>query len=98
MIITAKLDVTKIDKARLFAGKNGAKYLDVVLISKRDGPDQYGNDFMVVQEVSRAERDRGVKGAILGNGKILDRGGERQSPASNHAQAADEPESDDVPF
>ncbi len=72
-MITVKIDVTKVDKARLFEGKNGAKYLDLVLIESQS--DRYGNDFMVVQSVTKEERLAGVKGAILGNGKHL---GQRQ--------------------
>jgi hypothetical protein len=94
MIITAKIDVTKIDKARLFAGKNGAKYLDVTLLG-RDAPDQYGNDFMVVQQVSQQERQSGVKGAILGNGRIIGQKGGASKPEPSGDQP---PKSDDVPF
>ena len=34
MIIKAKIDVTKIEKGRLFIGKNGAKYLDCTQIGR----------------------------------------------------------------
>lgn len=94
MIITVKIDVAKVDKARLFEGKNGAKYLDITLLG-RDEPDQYGNDFMVVQQVSQQERQSGVKGAILGNGKILGRKGGASNPEPSDDQP---PQTDDVPF
>lgn len=103
-VIVAKLDVTKVDKARLFAGKNGAKYLDIVLIPSAN--DRYGNDYMVTQSVSKEEREKGVKGAILGNAKILggrsdnDRGQRAPSganPGSAKPAAAQEPD-EDVPF
>jgi hypothetical protein len=38
MNYTAKIDVTKIDKASLYKGK----FLDLVLWANRDGPGQYG--------------------------------------------------------
>lgn len=66
MIISARIDVTKIDKARLYKGEKGT-YLDIVLIENRDGPDQYGNDFMVVQQVTKEERAQRIKGNIMGN-------------------------------
>lgn len=72
--ITVKIDVSKIDKTKLYQGKS-AKYLDLVLIPKQS---QYGDDYMVVQGLPKAERDQGVKGAILGNAKIM--GQSRQSP------------------
>ena len=47
-MITAKIDVTKINKNKLFKGKNGAMYLDIVLIDTPNN--QYGNDYMVVEQ------------------------------------------------
>jgi hypothetical protein len=69
MNIQVKLDVTKIDKAKLFQGKQGT-YLDAVIFLK-DTPDQYGNNGMIVQSVSADERAQGIKGAILGNVKVM---------------------------
>ena len=70
MIIKVKIDVSKIDKTKLFKGEKGT-YLDITLLENKNGIDQYGNSFMVVQDVSKEERLAGVKGAILGNGKIF---------------------------
>lgn len=95
--IAAKIDVTKIDKNRLFQGKNGAKYLDVILIEK-DGQDQYGNNFMVVQGVSKEEREQGIKGAILGNGKYMGKGGSKPEAAAAKQTETQSSEHDDVPF
>jgi hypothetical protein len=69
MNIQVKLDVTKIDKTKLFQGKQGT-YLDAVIFLK-DTPDQYGNNGMIVQSVSADERAQGIKGAILGNVKVM---------------------------
>lgn len=82
-MITGKIDVTKIDKAKLFKGEKGT-YLDIVLIETPDN--QYG-DYMIVQGVSKEERKAGKKGAILGNGKniVTDRTSENFPP-------------DDLPF
>lgn len=95
-MIAVKIDTSKVDKTRLFVGRNGAKYLDVLLIETPDG--KYG-DFMVVQAVSKEEREAGVKGAILGNGKNLGMG--KGTPAPRPVAAQDsKPEApeDDVPF
>lgn len=69
--ISLKLDVTKIDKAKLYKGEKGT-YLDASIIM-RDEPDQYGNIGMVVQNISKEEREKGVKGSILGNVKYIQR-------------------------
>ena len=63
--IKLKIDVTKIDKSKLFQGAKGT-YLDAVVFLK-DEVDQYGNNGMIVQSVTKEEREQGIKGAILGN-------------------------------
>lgn len=67
--IALKIDVTKIDKARLYQGKQGT-YLDAIFMYDSES-DQYGNNGMIVQSVSKEERAQNVRGAILGNGKEL---------------------------
>lgn len=94
-IIAAKIDVTKIDKSKLFEGKNGAKYLDIVLIETPTG--KYG-DFMVVQSVTKEERAAGKRGAILGNGKyVAGNPSPRQQSPPDTTNTPHQPDSD-VPF
>lgn len=68
--VSLKIDVTKIDKARLFKGQKGT-YLDATAFIDLDQLDQYGNSGMITQDVSKEEKDQGVKGAILGNSKVF---------------------------
>lgn len=65
--VNLKIDVTKIDKSKLFKGKNGNMYLDAQVFIDLDEDDQYGNNGMITQAVSKEERASGVKGNILGN-------------------------------
>ena len=81
-MITGKIDVTKIDKLRLFKGKKGT-YLDIVLVETPDN--EYGNDYMIKQDVGKEARLKGEEGAILGNAKI-------------HAKKRQEEGDDDLPF
>lgn len=67
--IAIKIDVSKIDKSKLYKGEKGI-YLDAVILMK-DEPDQYGNNGMVVQNVTKEQREAGEKGAILGNVKYI---------------------------
>ena len=67
--IALKINVTNIDKNRLYKGKKGT-YLDAILHFD-DVQDKYDNNGMIVQSVSKEERDNGVKGEILGNAKLL---------------------------
>jgi hypothetical protein len=93
---TGKIDVTKIDKTFLFKGKAGT-YLDIALIPNKSGRDQYGNDGMIVQSISKAARQEGKKGPILGNYVDLDK---REVAPVKRVSATDPlgPEDDRVPF
>ena len=71
MIIRCKINCSHIDKAALFKGEKGT-YLDLTLLENTGGPDKYGNDFMVVQDIGKERREKGEKGPILGNGKKVD--------------------------
>ena len=89
-IITLKINVTLIEKARLFKGEKGT-YLDLVLIPTPNN--QYG-DYMIKQSVKKEERD--IKMPILGNAKIMAQA--KPKPEAD-APAEEEPdEQDSVPF
>ena len=68
--VSLKIDVSKIDKARLFSGAKGT-YLDATIFVDLDNLDQYGNSGMITQDVSKEEKAQGIKGNILGNGKVF---------------------------
>lgn len=93
-MISLKIDVTKIDKSKLFNGKQGT-YLDAILIETPNN--QYGDDYMIVQSVSKEEREQGIKGAILGNARKFG----QSIPQSNDDQLRDSmdyADKDDLPF
>ena len=68
--VSIKLDVTKIDKQRLFSGQKGT-YLDATVFIDIDELDQYGNSGIITQDVGKEEKQNGVKGNILGNVKLF---------------------------
>ena len=68
--ISINIDVTKIDKARIVEGKKG-KYIDVTAFIDLDEQDEYGNNGMVTQNVTKEEREAKVRGPILGNAKVF---------------------------
>ena len=86
MNIRLKIDVKKIDKARLYVGKKGT-YLDATLIATPDG--KYGDDYMIVQSVSREDREAGVNGAIIGNAKNIV-AGQSQTAQGNAPSGTDD--------
>lgn len=86
-ILNLKIDVSKIDKSKLFKGEKGV-YLDAVLFLN-DDLDDYGNNGMIVQNATKEERENGERGAILGNSKPV----KKKEP-----EQLNEEEADDLPF
>lgn len=69
-LISVSIDVLKIPKPRLIAGKNGGLYLNLD-ININDEPDQYGNDCSCSIRQTKEEREAKEKRIYLGNGKKL---------------------------
>ena len=98
--INIKIDVTKIDKARLFKGEKGT-YLDLTTFIDTSEADQYGNHGFISQATTKEERDQGVKTPILGNSKVffsdmdasLKREQSQQAPMDDFMD-----DSSDIPF
>jgi hypothetical protein len=68
--VSIKIDVSKIDKARLFQGAKGT-YLDLTTFIDIDQLDQYDNNGFISQSVSKEERENRVQAPILGNVKVF---------------------------
>ena len=75
--LSIKINVSKIDKARLFKGEKGT-YLDLTTFIDTENAGQYGDNGFIAQSVSKEERDAGVKGEILGNVKVFFTGDSEQ--------------------
>jgi len=103
--ISLKINVSLIQKARLFAGKKG-QYLDCTAFIETDELDEYGNSGMITQDVSKEEKNGGVKGPILGNAKVFWKDYDQNSKhTAKPAQSSNAPASsnfdnfdDDMPF
>ena len=68
--IALSINVSMIEKARLFDGKKG-KYLSCTVFVDTDELDKYGNSGMITQDVTKEERASKVQGPILGNAKVF---------------------------
>ena len=68
--VRLKINVSKIEKARLFKGAKGM-HLDATVFIDPDQQDQYGNNGMIMQDVSKEEREQNVRGSILGNVQVF---------------------------
>lgn len=89
-IIKLSIDVSKIDKSKLYNGQKGT-YLNAVLMFK-DEPDKYGNIGFIVQDTTKEEREAGKRGEILGNAKYLAKS--QPSETTNNSDSSD----NDLPF
>jgi hypothetical protein len=89
--VLLKIDVTKIDKSRLYEGKKGI-YLDAALLTNKDGQSQYGDDGMIVQSIPKEARDAGERGPIIGNWRYM------TATAQAKANESDTEGNERVPF
>lgn len=92
-MLSVQIDVSKIDKTRLFEGTKGT-YLNFVLI---ETPNSEYNDYVAIESISKEERDAGNKGTIIGNGKIIVKGG-GQPQENKVAEAGNDDFKGDLPF
>lgn len=89
-LMTASINVSKIDKSKLVQGKQGL-YLNLT-IWKNDEPNQFGNDVSIQQSLTKEEREAGAPKIFLGNGKTVTKGD------GNKPAAPSEASKDGLPF
>jgi hypothetical protein len=99
--IEIKIDVKKIEKARLYAGAK-CTYLTMTTFIDTEQQDQYGNNGFVAHKKEKDEQDNTP---ILGNAKVFwsEQGQpqprQQQAPQQQYNQPADDfDDSDDIPF
>jgi len=90
--LTVRIDVTKIEKERLYKGSKGT-YLDLTTFVDTDQVDQYDNNGFISQSVDKEEREQGVKTPILGNVKVFFTDGSDQPIVQQATQITE-----DIPF
>lgn len=88
-MIKININLTAINKERIFDGKKG-KYLNAVLIPTPNS--KYDNDYMIVEETTKEEREKDIKGNIIGNGKIF------ETSKSQNTEPENLNNDDDLPF
>lgn len=98
-MIAISLNVARIPKGRTKEGKNGNRYLDLILIENKDGEDEWGNAGFVKPSATKEERENKVQLPICGNWKHI---GQKAAPRAASAPPAD-PDldadgEDDIPF
>ena len=97
--ISVRIDVTKIDKSRLYKGAKGT-YLDLTTFIDTEVADQYENHGFISQSVDKEEREAKVQTPILGNVKVFYTDGQQAPQQSASQQQLPQSDSfdEDIPF
>jgi hypothetical protein len=69
-IISASINLNKINKSKLVKGKDGNEYLNISIICN-DSENEWGKDVSITEGQSEQERKDKVKKNYLGNGKTV---------------------------
>ena len=97
-IIGASINLEKIDKSKIKAGKDGTgKYLDISIIVN-DELDKYGHDTGITIGQTKEERTAKVPKVYLGNGKTVWQGESKKSSGTTQAGANSVLNEDKLPF
>ncbi len=105
------IDVSKLDKSRFYKGKKGT-YAKLTCFINTEETSQFGDNGPITQELSKEDRDNGVKLPILGNAKIFWKDGQsgrvnqqtgqqsqgRPQPQSSQDNVYDDYAGDSIPF
>ena len=97
-LITASINLSKIDKSKIIEGKKG-QYLPIT-ISLNDDLDQFGNQGNMTISQSKEERDAKVEKSYLGNVKVVWTNGDNVAAAPREEQQTQSNSTvkDDLPF
>ena len=100
-IISASIDLTKIDKAKIYEGKKGKYYPITVVLN--DEPGQYGDSGYIMTEQTKEERDAKTQKQYLGNVKVVWTNGQNVTTAEKQGvqqsiEMQTAPSEPDLPF
>ena len=69
-IISASINLNKINKSKLVKGKDGNEYLNISIICN-DSENEWGKDVSITEGQSEQERKDKAKKNYIGNGKTV---------------------------
>ena len=101
--IGIKIDVTKIDKSKLYKGNKGT-YLDLTTFIDTENPSQFGDHGFISQSTTKEEKQNGVQMPILGNSKVFWQGESQQQQGNYNQNQGQQPQNqnmmgdNDLPF
>tara|TARA_R110000787_G_scaffold239220_1_gene345347 strand:- start:765 stop:1094 length:330 start_codon:yes stop_codon:yes gene_type:complete len=83
-LISANLDLTKIDKSKIYEGKKGKYYPVTIVINDELG--QFGDSGYVQTEQTKEEREAKIPKSFLGNCKVVWTNGQNVNVATKETQ------------
>ena len=89
-IISASINLSKIDKTKIVKGKNGQYYNVSIIVN--DEANEYGQDVTMLQEQTKEERNAKAEKVYVGNGKTV--WTNNAQPSASNESAGD----DDLPY
>ena len=98
-LISANIDLTKIDKSKIYEGKKGKYYPITIVVNDELG--QFGDSGYIQTEQTKEERDAKAPKTYLGNVKVVWSNGQNVEPAPRTDMPAPAPAAapaDDLPF
>ena len=105
MIISASINVAKIDKSKIQTVdkngkpfKDGAKYYNIT-ISVNDDFDKFNNNVQITEAQTKEQREAKEKRVFIGNGRVnWVSNGAKSEPVSEKNTLAPKDESEELPF
>lgn len=92
-IISASIDLNKINKSKINVLENGQKWYNFSIIVN-DTPDKYGKDCSLTEAQTKEERTAKVEKVYIGSGKTVWQGEKESKPAQSSTNGP----SFDLPF
>ncbi|AUR97529.1 hypothetical protein NVP1240O_29 [Vibrio phage 1.240.O._10N.261.52.F8] len=101
--ISLKIDLMKIEKARIFAAKSGAKYIDLTTFIDTEQESQFGDHGFISHSQTKDEREQKVNTPICGNAKVfwsdLDQAPQQAiQPTGNYDKGPSMDDYEEIPF
>jgi len=89
-IISANIDLTKIEKAKIYEGKKGKYYPITIVLNDELG--QYGDSGYIQTEQTKDERDAKLPKSYLGNVKVVWTNGSNVDAAARDGGGGGQPQ------
>jgi|TARA_R110001606_G_scaffold4071_1_gene19266 hypothetical protein len=83
-LISANIDLTKIDKSKIYEGKKGKYYPITIVVNDELG--QFGDSGYIQTEQTKEERDAKAPKSFLGNCKVVWTNGQNVNVAPKEGQ------------